>query len=102
MPLIKSLLGEGCEVRIYDRDVHTAQLMGTNLAYIQAHIPHFAALLADTIGDCLFWSEVVVVTYASDEFAAALGGGEQSRPVVDLAGLFTEPPGGGEYDGIAW
>ena len=102
VPLVKRLLGEGCEVRIYDRDVHTARLMGTNLAYIRAHIPHLEALLSDTVEDCLAWSEVVVVTYASDEFAKAICDGGQTRPVVDLAGLFTEPPAGCEYDGIAW
>ena len=102
VPLVKRLLGEGCEVRIYDRDVHTAQLMGTNLAYIRAHVPHFEALLTETIEDCLAWSEVVVVTYVSDEFANAICDGGQARPVVDLAGLFAEPPGGCEYDGIAW
>jgi GDP-mannose 6-dehydrogenase len=102
VPLVKRLIGEGCEVRIYDCDVHTAQLMGTNLAYIREHIPHFEALLTDTVKDCLAWSEVVVVTYASDQFATAVCDGGQARPVVDLAGLFDEPPGGCEYDGIAW
>lgn len=102
VPLVKRLLGEGCEVRIYDRDVHTARLMGTNLAYIRAHVPHFEALLSETIEDCLAWSEVVVVTYASDEFAAAVRAGAQACPIVDLAGQFDEAPGGCEYDGIAW
>ena len=91
--LVKRLIGEGCEVRIYDREVHTAQIMGTNLAYIRAHVPHFEALLADTVEDCLAWSDVVVVTYAGDGFAEAMGGSGQVRPIVDLAGLFTEPPG---------
>lgn len=102
VPLVKRLLGEGCEVRIYDRDVHTAQLMGTNLAYIRAHVPHFEALLTETIEDCLEWSELVVVTYATQEFAEAVCNGGQARPVVDLAGLLSEPPDGCEYYGIAW
>jgi len=102
VPLVKRLLGEGCEVRIYDRDVHTAQLMGTNLAYIHAHVPHFEALLTETIEECLAWSEVVVATYSSEEFVNAIRDGGQARPVVDLAGLFDEAPGGCDYDGIAW
>jgi GDP-mannose 6-dehydrogenase len=100
--LVNRLLREGCEVRIYDRDVHYAQLMGTNLAYIRANIPHFEALITDTIGECLAWGEVVVVTYASAEFSAAVCDCGRPRPVVDLAGLFAEPPAGCEYDGIAW
>ena len=50
VPLVKRLLGEGCEVRIYDRDVNKARLMGTNLAYIRANLPHFEALLVDSAG----------------------------------------------------
>ena len=100
--LVKRLIGEGCEIRIYDREVRTAQIMGTNLAYIHAHVPHFEALLTDTVEDCLAWSDVVVVTYAGDEFAKAIRDSGQVRSIIDLAGLFAEPPDGCEYDGIAW
>jgi len=101
VPLVKRLLGEGCEVRIYDRDVHTARLMGTNLAYIRANVPHFEALLVEDLSDCVEWSEVVVVTYVGDGFDRAVRAAA-GRPIVDLAGLFTEPPAGCEYDGIGW
>ena len=47
MPLVKRLLGEGCEMRIYAPDVNKARLMGTNLAYIRETIPHFERLLVD-------------------------------------------------------
>ena len=47
VPLVKRLLGEGCEIRIYAPDVNEARLMGTNLAYIREHIPHFEHLLVD-------------------------------------------------------
>ena len=53
VPLVKRLLGEGCEVRIYDRDVNHAHLMGTNLAYIRANLPHFEALLVESAGDAV-------------------------------------------------
>jgi GDP-mannose 6-dehydrogenase len=100
VPLVKRLLGEGCEVRIYDRDVNHAHLMGTNLAYIRANVPHFEALLVESAGDAVAWAEVVVVTYTSDEFTEALSGWD-GKPVVDLAGLFRGATGR-EARGIAW
>ncbi len=89
VPLVKRLLGEGCEVRIYDRDVNHAHLMGTNLAYIRANLPHFEALLVESAGDAVAWADVVVVTYASGDFVEALSGATAGR-VIDLAGLFRD------------
>lgn len=100
VPLVKRLLGEGCEVRIYDRDVNHAHLMGTNLAYIHANLPHFEALLAESAADVVSWADVTVVTYASPAFSEALSGVDR-KPVVDLAGLFRDDSGR-ETRGIAW
>ena len=99
--LVKHLIGEGCEVRIYDRDVHRARLMGTNLAYIHATIPHFEAMLVDSAAQAVAGADVVAVTYVAGEFAAALAD-VPGVPVVDLAGLYREPPEGRESRGIAW
>jgi GDP-mannose 6-dehydrogenase len=85
VPLVKRLIGEGCGVRIYDRDVNHAHLMGTNLAYIHANVPHFEALLAETPAEVVAWADVVVVTYGSPEFREALAGRDEG--VVDLVGL---------------
>jgi GDP-mannose 6-dehydrogenase len=97
VPLVKRLIGEGCAVRIYDRDVNHAHLMGTNLAYIRDNLPHFEALLAETPAEVVAWADVVVVTYVSAEFRDALAGREDG--VVDLVGL--RPPGAKESDVVA-
>ena len=100
VPLVKRLLGEGCEVRIYDRDVNTARLMGTNLAYIRANVPHFEALLVESrrcVAWAMWWSSPTPAVTSSRRSRGADG-----RPVVDLAGLFRDDASGREYDGIAW
>ena len=94
VPLVKRLIGEGCGVRIYDRDVNHAHLMGTNLAYIRAHVPHFEGLLIETPGEVVAWADVVVVTYSSPEFREALAG--YGGAVVDLVGML--PAGSKERD----
>ena len=38
--LAEKLLGKGYELRIYDRSVQVATLMGSNRAYIDREIPH--------------------------------------------------------------
>ena len=43
--LVETLIGWGCEVKIYDPDVMLTRLRGRNLAYIDQHLPHLANLL---------------------------------------------------------
>src|SRR5690606_6094308 len=40
--LIERLIGKGFEVRIYDKNVNVARLVGANREYILNHIPHIA------------------------------------------------------------
>jgi len=101
VPLVKRLIGEGCEVRIYDRDVNHAHLMGTNLAYIRGNVPHFEALLAESAAEVTAWADALVVTYVSDEFTEALAASD-GLPVVDVAGLVGSGEGREETYGIGW
>lgn len=84
--LVKRLIGEGCEVRIFDADVCKSHLVGTNLAYIREHVPHFEALLVDDPAEWLDWADVAVVTYGSPDFTAALHELPAATPLIDLAG----------------
>ncbi len=99
--LVKRLLGEGCQVRIYDPAVNQARLMGTNLHYIRTHLPHFEELMAAAPADALRGVDLAVAAQATEEFRRVL---LESRPpaVLDLAGLFPEPPAGMEYEGVVW
>lgn len=42
--LSKLLLGEGCEIRIWDGDVSLGRLLGSNRQYIEQVIPHIGSL----------------------------------------------------------
>ncbi len=102
VPLVKHLIGEGCEIRIYAPDVNEARLMGTNLAYIREHIPHLEQLLVDDPNEAIKWADAVVVTHPQRQFSQALDSAPDGTHVVDLAGLFPEQPQHFRYDGIAW
>jgi GDP-mannose 6-dehydrogenase len=45
--LIETLLGRGYDIKIYDPYVAVSRLRGRNLAYVDRHLPHLAALLVD-------------------------------------------------------
>lgn len=103
--LIKRLLGEGCEVKIYDSAVYQASLMGTNLAYIQRNLPHFQSLLVAEPHQALKDAELVVVTQNNAGFRQALRNVPEGTQVLDLAGLFAAEQlkllKGGEYNDLA-
>ncbi|PYQ09644.1 MAG: hypothetical protein DMH00_12610 [Acidobacteria bacterium] len=63
--LVEALLGKGIPVKIYDRNVRMAALVGSNREYVQNEIPHLSALLVETLPGALEGSEVVIV--ASDD-----------------------------------
>src|SRR6266404_2894503 len=72
--LIKNLIGEGCKVRIWDRDVALGQLLGTNLQYIEEEIPHLGSLLSDDLQSILQNADIVVLgTKAVDPDALRAG-----------------------------
>jgi GDP-mannose 6-dehydrogenase len=59
--LIKRLLGEGCEVSIWDPDVAMGRLVGSNRQYIEEEIPHISPLLQPNLQGVIANSEVIVI-----------------------------------------
>lgn len=100
--LIKRLIGEGCEIKIFDQSVYKARLMGTNLSYIRRNLPHFEDMLVPFGEEAVEWADLVVVTYKAQEFQEILSLSQRDVPVVDLAGVYTERPKELEYYAIAW
>lgn len=100
--LAKRLIGEGCDIKIYDQAVHQAWLVGTNLAYIQRNIPHLEALLVSNPEEALQDAELVIVTHATAEFRQVLSNVGKGTKVLDLAGVFTESVEGLDCYGITW
>jgi GDP-mannose 6-dehydrogenase len=101
--LAEALLGKGLQLRIYDRNVSLAKLVGANKHYIETQIPHLSSLLCSTIDELLEASEVLVVGNQAPEFADAIARANQDHIIVDLVRV---PMNGARiragYRGICW
>jgi GDP-mannose 6-dehydrogenase len=101
--LAEALLGKGFSLRIYDRNVSLARLVGANKDYVEKQIPHLSSLLCDTIDEVVEQSDVIVVGNKSAEFGDALARTTPAQIVIDLVRL---PLNGStmkaQYRGLCW
>ncbi len=101
--LAEALLGKGYQVRIYDRNVSLARLVGANRQYIEEQIPHLSALLRPTVEEVIDEAEVIVVGNAGEEFADAVLKCRPGQIVLDLVRLPVDHSRmAAEYRGICW
>jgi GDP-mannose 6-dehydrogenase len=82
--LVETLIGKGCDVRIFDPNVAVARLRGANRRYIEEEIPHIASLICESVEMLVAHAEVLVISNASDETARALAAAGPRHVVVDL------------------
>jgi GDP-mannose 6-dehydrogenase len=100
--LIEVCIGKGYDIRIYDRSVSLARLVGANKAYIEHEIPHISRLLTPDLDEVTAFAEVFIVGHKSDEFVQAVKTQARGKIVVDLARVVDEAPAGVEYHGVNW
>ncbi len=101
--LVERLIGKGCQLSIFDREVSLARIFGANRRYIEQVIPHISSLLKPDLQEVLEQSEVLVVAKNSPEFAELLSQGADGKVVIDLVRLF--PQAGRDnalYQGLSW
>jgi GDP-mannose 6-dehydrogenase len=82
--LVEALIGKGLDVRIYDRDVSIARLVGANRRYIEGEIPHIASLLCESRDALAAHAEVLVVAAQTADARALLDAIDPACIVVDL------------------
>jgi GDP-mannose 6-dehydrogenase len=101
--LAEQLLGKGLRLRIYDKNVLLARLVGANKQYIEERIPHLSSLLCETIDEVVGNSDVIVVGNKSPDFTDALYRATPEQVIVDLVRM---PVDAGrlraDYRGLCW
>ncbi|HLZ39516.1 MAG TPA: UDP-glucose/GDP-mannose dehydrogenase family protein [Candidatus Sulfotelmatobacter sp.] len=102
--LIKRLLGEGCQVRIWDEDVSIGRLAGSNRQYIEEVIPHIGSLLSTDFEAVVRSGEIVVIGTKLRDPQALERCLSSQQVVFDLVYLdrAKRPQGAASYQGICW
>jgi GDP-mannose 6-dehydrogenase len=59
--LAERLIGKGLDLRVYDKEVSLAKLLGANKAYIENEIPHISNLMSDSLEETIGHGDVVIV-----------------------------------------
>ena len=82
--LVETLIGKGCDVRILDRNVSMARLLGANRRYIEEEIPHIASLMCSSVEALIGHAQVVVIGNRNEDAALALASVSPEHVVIDL------------------
>lgn len=97
--VIEKLYGKGYNIKIYDKNVSLAKLVGQNKSYVDEKLPHLSQLLTSDLEELLEWSEVVVFTYKDQIFEGLKI--DESKVIIDLA-KYDSLREANNYEGICW
>ena len=100
--VIERLIGKGYDLKIYDKNVRMATLVGANRDFILNRIPHISRLMADNIETVLEHAEVVVIGNKEADFVSVPGRMREDQVLVDFVRIGTSRSEAGKYDGICW
>jgi GDP-mannose 6-dehydrogenase len=100
--VIEHLLGKGYDLRIYDKNVNLASLVGANRDFILNRIPHISRLMVKDVEAVLEHAETVVVGTKDPDFEDVPGRLRADQSLVDFVRISNQRSGNGKYDGICW
>lgn len=100
--IIERLIGKGYDLRIYDKNVRVASLVGANRDFILNRIPHISKLMVENIHAVLHHAETVVIGNNDTDFHSVLGQLRNEQCVVDFVRITDRRSEDGRYDGICW
>jgi len=100
--IIERLLGKGYDLRIYDRNVNIASLVGANRDFILNHIPHISKLMVNDVDEVLIHAQTVVIGNKDPDFKRVPERLREGQFLVDFVRIIDGKSSNGRYDGICW
>jgi len=100
--VIEQLIGKGYDLRIYDRNVKLASLVGANRDFILNPIPHISRLMVDGVDAVLEHAQTVVIGTNDPDFQQVPDRLRDGQLLVEFVRMFDRRNGNGKYDGICW
>ena len=100
--VIERLVGKGYDLRIYDKNVHVASLVGANRDFILNRIPHISKLMVNSIGAVLDHAETIVIGNNDPDFQSVPERLRDGQQLVDFVRITNLRSDNGKYDGLCW
>jgi GDP-mannose 6-dehydrogenase len=100
--VIERLIGKGHDLRIYDKNVKMAKLVGANRDFILNRIPHISRLMVDDVDAVLKHAQTVVIGNNDPEFRQVPARLREDQYLVDFIRVLPGKSQNGKYDGICW
>lgn len=100
--VIERLIGKGYDLRIYDKNVNLARLVGANRDFILNRIPHISRLMVNGIDAVLQHGETIVIGNKDPEFQGVLDRLRDDQHVVDFVRITSHRTENRLYEGICW
>jgi len=100
--MIERLLGKGYEIKLYDKNVNLAALVGANKDYIMNRIPHIAKLMVNTMDEVIEHAQTIVIGNNSSEFSGIMDTIRKGKKIIDLVRGVQGRKSSEFYKGICW
>ncbi len=100
--VIEHLIGKGYDLRIFDRNVKMASLVGANRDFILNRIPHISRLMVNGIDAVLNHAQTVVIGNKDPEFAGIIERLQPGQQLVDFVRITNSRSDKTRYEGICW
>jgi GDP-mannose 6-dehydrogenase len=100
--VIERLIGKGYDLRIYDKNVKLASLVGANRDYILNHVPHISRLMVPDADAVLEHGQTIVIGNKDPEFSQISSRIKEGQRMVDFVRIIEGRSADGKYDGICW
>jgi GDP-mannose 6-dehydrogenase len=100
--VIEQLIGKGYDLRIYDKNVKLASLVGANRDFILNRIPHISRLMVDGVDAVLDHAQTVVIGTNDPDFLQVPDRLRNGQFLVELVRMVNGRSGNAKYDGICW
>jgi GDP-mannose 6-dehydrogenase len=100
--VIERLIGKGYDLRIYDKNVNIASLVGANRDFILNHIPHISKLMVGDVDAVLNHAQTVVIGNKDPDFKVVPARLREGQFLVDFVRVIEGSTKNGNYDGICW
>ncbi len=100
--VIERLIGKGYDLRIYDKNVNMARLVGANRDFILNHIPHISRLMVSEPDAIMNYAQTVVIGNSDPEFKKIPERLKEGQVLVDFVRVMNRRSEDGRYDGVCW